>query len=93
VLKLTRVKLSSSTKTRVDTYLFCERVKVGGTSSVLPSRYAEANNKYTKFMHHQEKNDTTYVDANNLYGWATCEKLPNGGFKWLDEPEKFDLEN
>ena len=25
-----------------------------------------------------------YFDANNLYGWAMCKKLPVDGFKWID---------
>ena len=25
-----------------------------------------------------------YFDANNLYGWAMCKKLPTDGFKWID---------
>ena len=24
----------------------------------------------------------SYIDANNLYGWAMCQKLPISGFKW-----------
>ena len=26
-----------------------------------------------------------YLDANNLYGWAMIQKLPTGGFKWVDD--------
>ena len=26
-----------------------------------------------------------YLDANNLYGWAMCKKLPVDGFKWIDD--------
>ena len=26
-----------------------------------------------------------YLDANNLYGWAMCKKLPVGDYKWVDE--------
>ena len=26
---------------------------------------------------------TTYLDMNNLYGWARSQCLPYGGFKWL----------
>ena len=29
----------------------------------------------------------TYLDANNLYGWAMSKKLPTGGFKWMTEGE------
>ena len=30
-----------------------------------------------------------YLDANNLYGWAMCEKLPVRGFKWVDDLSKY----
>ena len=26
-----------------------------------------------------------YWDANNLYGWAMCQYLPYGGFKWFSK--------
>ncbi len=29
----------------------------------------------------------TYLDANNLYGWAMSNPLPTGGFKWMEEEE------
>ena len=29
----------------------------------------------------------TYLDANNLYGWAMCLPLPTYGFKWMDDDE------
>lgn len=40
------------------------------------------------FMHeaYDPSNPTKYIiylDANNLYGWAMCQPLPNGGFKWM----------
>ena len=32
----------------------------------------------------------TYLDMNNLYGYAMSKFLPTGGFKWID-PKEFDL--
>ena len=34
---------------------------------------------------------TSYLDMNNLYGWATSEYLPYGRFKWLKNVDEFDL--
>ena len=31
-----------------------------------------------------------YLDANNLYGWAMCQKLPANGFKWEDDLSRFN---
>ena len=33
----------------------------------------------------------TYLDMNNLYGWAMIEYLPYGGFKWLKNVDEFDV--
>ena len=54
-------------------------------------RYAKANNKYMK--NYDKKEESLYIqylDANNLYGWAMSQKLPVGGFKWIDEVSKID---
>jgi len=34
----------------------------------------------------------TYLDANNLYGWAMNQYMPYGGFEWVN-PDDFKLEN
>ena len=33
----------------------------------------------------------TYLDINNLYGWAMSGYLPCGGFKWLKNVDEFDV--
>ena len=56
-------------------------------------RYAKANNKYMKnYNKNIESSYLPYLDANNQYGWSVIQKLPVGGFKWIEEDElsKFD---
>ena len=49
-------------------------------------RYAKANNKYMKYYNKNEESSyIQYLDANNLFGWATSQKLPINGFKWLED--------
>ena len=33
----------------------------------------------------------SYLDMNNLYGWAMSEYLPYEGFKWLTNVDEFDV--
>ena len=54
-------------------------------------RYAKANNKYMKnYDEKEESSFLEYLDANNLYGWVMCQKLPVGGFKWVKNVSKID---
>ena len=47
-------------------------------------RYTKANNKYIKNYDKQiESPYLTYLDANNLYGWAMSQKLPE--FVWYND--------
>ena len=78
-LKKTEVKLELLTDN--DMLLMVEEGIRGGMCHAI-HRYAKANNKYMK--NHDEKEEPSYIqylDANNLYGWATSQKLPVNGKK------------
>ena len=54
--------------------------------------HSKANNKYMK-CHDSSKESKyiTYLDQNNLYGWAMIQYLPYSGFKWLNQKEISDF--
>ena len=62
---------------------------IRGGVSMISKRYAKANNKYMGEAYDSSKPPSfvTYLDANNLYGWAMSKLLPTGGFKWMTEDE------
>ena len=54
-------------------------------------RYAKANNKYMKnYDKDIISSYLTYLDGNNLYGWAMSQKLPVNGFKWSEKLSRFN---
>ena len=66
-------------------YLFIEKGIRGGISYIA-KRHSKANNKYMKcYDSSKESKFITYLDANNLYGWAMIQYLPYGKFKWLSK--------
>ena len=82
MLKKTNVNLELLTD--YDILLMIESGIRGGMCQVI-HRYAKANNKYMKnFNKNIPSTYLQYLDANNLYGWAMCKKLPVDGFKWID---------
>ena len=88
--KKTEVKLELSTDN--DMLLMFEKGIRGGICQVL-HHYAKANNKYLKnYDKNIESSYIEYLDANNLYGWAMCKKLPVRDFKWLDNLSMFTEE-
>ena len=89
MLKMTSVKLEKISD--IGKYLFIEKGLRGGISYIA-KRYAKANNKYMN-DYDPKKPSTfiTYLDMNNLYGWAMSEYLPYGGFKWLKNVDEFDV--
>ena len=76
MLKMTGVKLEKISD--IDKYLFIEKGLRGGISYIA-KRYAKANNKYMN-DYDPEKPSTfiTYLDMNNLYGWAMSKYLLYG---------------
>ena len=91
MLKMTNIKLELMTD--IDMFQFIEKGMRGGVSYIA-NRYGNANNKYMK--EYDEKAPSKYImylDANNLYGWAMCQYLPTGNFKWMTDKEisKIDL--
>ena len=80
--KKTKVKLDLITD--IDIILFIEKGMRGGLSYIA-HRYGKANNKYLPNYNPEIKDSyLTYQDANNLYGWAMCKRLPTGNFKWVE---------
>ena len=52
---------------------------------------SKANNMYLKsYDSKQESKHISYLDTNNLCGYAMSKFLPTSGFKWVD-PNEFDL--
>ena len=89
MLKMTGVKLEKLSD--IDMYLFVEKELRGGISYIA-KRYAKANNKYMKNYDPTKPSIyISYLDMNNLYGWAMSGYLPYGGFKWLKNVDGFDV--
>ena len=55
-------------------------------------KYAKVNNKYMgkEYDENIESSYLAYLDANNLYAQAMSQKLPVGGFKWVEDLSKFN---
>ena len=71
-------------------YIFFEKGMRGGVSYIC-NRYSKANNKYLKiYSPKQESKHITYLEKNNLYGYAMSGFLPISGFKSID-PKEFGM--
>ena len=54
-------------------------------------QYAKVNNKYIKdYDKNKESSYIQYWDLNNLYGWATLQKLPVNNFEWIKDTSQFN---
>ncbi len=91
MLKITKVEIDLISDP--DMYLMIERGIRGGISTIT-KRYARANNKYLKDYNSTKQSVyIPYLDANNLYGWAMCQKMPVRSFRWMDEDELCHWQN
>ena len=89
MLKMTGLKLEKISD--IDKYLFIEKGLSGGISYIA-KRYAKANNKYMNdYDPKKQSTFISYLDMNNLYGWAMSEYLSYEGFKWLKNVDEFDV--
>ena len=87
-LKKTKVKLELLTD-----YFKLLMVKNGTRDGICQAthRYVKANNKYMKnYDKSIVSSYITYLDTNNLNGWAMSQKLPINGFKWVKNLSEFN---
>ena len=86
LLKHSKVNLELLTDP--DMLLMFEKGIRGGIS-MISNRFGQANNKYMeeKFDSSRPSKFISYLDANNLYGWAMLKPLPVGDFKWMSPLE------
>ena len=63
-----------------------------GIIETISHRHAKANNEYmgAEFDPVKESKFISYLDANNLYGWAMSKQLSTSGFKWMTDDELDD---
>ena len=83
MLKATMVNIELLTDQNM--YMFFEGGIRGGISVAI-NKLAYANNPYMN-ENWDPKKSTSYLmdlDANNLYGWAMCQKLPLREFNWVE---------
>ena len=81
MLKMTNIEFEKMSD--IDKYLFIEKGLRGGISYI-SKRYSKANKKYLHDYDPKKPSTfTSYLDMNNLYGWAMSEYLPYGSFKWF----------
>ena len=82
-LKKTNVELESLTDSNT-VIMFEEGTQEGMCQASYI--YAKANNKYMKnYDKNKESSFMVYLDANNVYGYPMCKKLPVGDFTWVDD--------
>ena len=92
MLKMTKINLELLTSSGM--YLMVEKGIRGGVL-MISTRYGEANNPYMgdKYDYNSPTKYIPYLDANNLYGWATSKPLPVNKFEWMNEKDLNNWKN
>ncbi|KAI8115998.1 hypothetical protein CVS40_11867 [Lucilia cuprina] len=87
--------MDSSSTTLVDKhipYAFSYYIKGGIVQC--SQRHSVANNKYlSDYKDKLPSKYLTYLDANNLYGWAMSQSLPECDFEWIEDIRNFSFES
>ena len=85
-LKVTKVELELLAD--ADMLLMIEK-GIRGSVSMISTRYGKANNPYMgdSYDPNQPTKYISYLDANNLYGWAMCKPLPTHRLEWMGQDE------
>ena len=88
-LKITKVQLELLSDP--DMLLMIES-GIRGWIATISHRHFKANNEYMEieFDPAEESRFISYLDANNIYGWASSIQLPTSGFKWMTDNELDD---
>ena len=88
-LKIAKVQLELLSDP--DMLLMIESDITGGFATI-SHRHAKANNECmrTEFDSAEESKFISYLDANNLYGWAMSNQLPTSGFEWMTDNDLDD---
>ena len=65
---------------------------IRGGIATISHRHAKANKTCigAEFDPANESKFISYLDANNLYGWAMSKPLPTSGFDWMTDDELDD---
>ena len=62
-----------------------------GGISYTNKRYSKANNEYSSDYDNEKlKTYITYLDMNNLYGYAMTQYLPYANFKWVKNMDEIE---